>query len=119
MQKNDRFYHNLSFFCTTLGSIISAVIVEDCAKTHEQKNHASMAPQTQYKERVKTMRKQRNGRRAISLLLALVLAFSLLPVSVFAAGDIAVVNGKAYTSVKDAWNAVKKAVPLICWQIGI
>lgn len=67
-----------------------------------------MAPQTQYEERVKTMRKQRNGRRVISLLLALVLAFSLLPVSAFAAGDIAVVNGTAYTSVKDAWNAVKK-----------
>lgn len=66
-----------------------------------------MAPQTQYEERVKNMRKQRNGRRVISLLLAFILTVSLLPVSASAAVGAARVNGQTYTSVKDAWNAVK------------
>lgn len=54
------------------------------------------------------MRKRMNGRRTISFLLVLALVFSLLPVSVLAASEVARVGSRTYTSVKDAWNAVKK-----------
>lgn len=51
------------------------------------------------------MRERNIGRRAISLLLALVLALSLLPASALAAGNaVASVGGQPYTKLSDAWN---------------